>query len=76
MKKYLRACTTFSTSLSIFEEIVRSPFLLSHHIHGVCKKKKSCNRIIEKEKFLLLINVYVFYVLELNASKNNFRLSV
>ena len=35
--------------------------------YGVCKKRKYCNRMIEK-KNLLLMNVHVFYILELKTS--------
>ena len=32
--------------------------------YGVCKKRKYCNRMSEKKKFLLLTNVHDLYVLE------------
>ena len=43
--------------------------------YGVCRKRKYCNRMMEK-KILLLMNVYVLYVFELRTSKKNVRLSV
>ena len=42
--------------------------------YGVCKKRKYCNRISEKEKnSLLLMNVHVFCVIEHKTSKKKFR---
>ena len=47
-----------------------------HITHGVCKKRKYCNRMSEKKNYLLLMNVHVLYVLEDKTSKKNFRLPV
>ena len=40
--------------------------------YGVCKKRKSCNRMSGKKNSLLSVNVHVLYVLEDKTSKKKF----
>ena len=50
--------------------------MIIYFTYGVCKERKYCNRMSEKQNSLLLMNVHILYVLEHKLNEQNFRLSV